>query len=119
MKNAKLNAESIAALNALSKFETLGFDVKDLVSTSSVKGDWLGHAAFVAKSEYLINQFAKVQFMKFRDGLLVPIVGNRALYTVFFRHVEGNRFQVLSLDSETYARLEAQLVPILNGVIEA
>lgn len=96
MKNAKLNQISIRTLNALNKIE-LSFENGEIARD-------LEHAAFIAKSDYIENQMAKAEFMKFR-GYLIAVINGRALVETMFEKVEGG-YQTKRIDPKTYSEME-------------
>ncbi len=94
-----LDLASVFVLNAMNQMEI------GTISTGVIARD-TDHAAFIAKSEYMLPQLAtRITFIKLK-GLLIPVAdGSRVLFESLFREVAGG-FESLRMDSKTYSELE-------------
>lgn len=94
-----LDLASVFVLNVMNKMEI------GTVSTGVIARD-TDHAAFIAKSDYMLGQLStRISFVKL-NGLLIPVAnGTTVLYETLFRAVEGG-FEYLKMDNKTFNALE-------------
>lgn len=94
-----LDPALVFVLNAMDKMEI------GTVPTGVIARD-TDHAAFIAKSYYMLGQLStRIDFAKLH-GLLIPVAnGTTVLFETLFRAVEGG-YEYLRMDDETINALE-------------
>lgn len=102
-----LSQSSILTLNALNDIE-LEFD-------EGPKARDLEHAAFIAKSDYLLPQMStKIDFIEFKGMLIAIANGRKALTDLLFRKTEKG-YDTLRLSMQTHSKLESMVAAALQS----